>query len=285
MTTAVPGAVMLALTFALPESPRYLVMKGRRDEASKVLAEVVSDAHPERTIGQIASTLQGETQPKVGDLKGDVFGLKGVVWVGIGVALFQQVSGANVIMFYDSSLWKAVGFSESASMTIAVVRALLATAVTVLGMLIIDKVGRRAMLKVGSLIMASLLVVVAVCFSQSTMTADGGINLPGAWAIIMIIGAYGFFLTYCATWGVAMWVVIGEIFPNRIRAVSVALATAANWVGNFLVSTTFPPLRDSLGLTWTFTLYAVMAVLGYWFIAKKLPETNGVELEDMKADI
>lgn len=260
-------------------------MKGRRDEASKVLAEVVADTHPGRTIEQIASTLQGETQPKVSDLKGDVFGLKGVVWVGIGVALFQQVSGANVIMFYDSSLWKAVGFSESASMTIAVVRALLATAVTVLGMLIIDKVGRRAMLKVGSLIMAALLVVVAVCFSQSTMTADGGINLPGAWAVIMIIGAYGFFLTYCATWGVAMWVVIGEIFPNRIRAVSVALATAANWVGNFLVSTTFPPLRDSLGLTWTFALYAVMAVLGYWFIAKKLPETNGVELEDMKADI
>ena len=75
-----------------------------------------------------------------------------------------------------------------------------------------------------------LLVVVAVCFAQSTMTADGGIELPGAWAIIMIIGAYGFFLTYCATWGVAMWVVIGEIFPNRIRAVAVALATAANWI-------------------------------------------------------
>ena len=82
-----------------------------------------------------------------------------------------------------------------------------------------------------------------------------------------------------------MWVVIGEIFPIRIRAVAVALATAANWIGNFLVSTTFPPLRDSLGLTWTFALYAVMAVLGYWFIAKKLPETNGVELEDMKAEI
>lgn len=285
MTTAVPGVIMFALTFALPESPRYLVMKGKKAIAEKVLLEVVGDRNASATVEQIAQSLEGETQPKVSDLRGKTFGLKSVVWIGIGVALFQQVSGANVIMFYDSSLWKAVGFTESASMTIAVVRALLATAVTVLGMLIIDKVGRRAMLKVGSLIMAVLLVVVAVCFAQSTMTADGGIELPGAWAIIMIIGAYGFFLTYCATWGVAMWVVIGEIFPNRIRAVAVALATAANWIGNFLVSTTFPPLRDSLGLTWTFALYAVMAVLGYWFIAKKLPETNGVELEDMKAEI
>ena len=175
MTTAVPGVIMFALTFALPESPRYLVMKGKKAIAEKVLLEVVGDRNASATVEQIAQSLEGETQPKVSDLRGKTFGLKSVVWIGIGVALFQQVSGANVIMFYDSSLWKAVGFTESASMTIAVVRALLATAVTVLGMLIIDKVGRRAMLKVGSLIMAVLLVVVAVCFAQSTMTADGGI--------------------------------------------------------------------------------------------------------------
>ena len=114
----------------------------------------------------------------------------------------------------------------------------------------------------------------------------GGIELPGAWAIIMIIGAYGFFLTVLRDVGRGeCGSSSAQIFPNRIRAVAVALATAANWIGNFLVSTTFPPLRDSLGLTWTFALYAVMAVLGYWFIAKKLPETNGVELEDMKAEI
>lgn len=142
-------------------------MKGKKAIAEKVLLEVVGDRNASATVEQIAQSLEGETQPKVSDLRGKTFGLKSVVWIGIGVALFQQVSGANVIMFYDSSLWKAVGFTESASMTIAVVRALLATAVTVLGMLIIDKVGRRAMLKVGSLIMAVLLVVVAVCFAQS----------------------------------------------------------------------------------------------------------------------
>ena len=127
MTTAVPGVIMFALTFALPESPRYLVMKGKKAIAEKVLLEVVGDRNASATVEQIAQSLEGETQPKVSDLRGKTFGLKSVVWIGIGVALFQQVSGANVIMFYDSSLWKAVGFTESASMTIAVVRALLAT--------------------------------------------------------------------------------------------------------------------------------------------------------------
>ena len=136
----VPAALLLLGGLLLPESPRYLVMKGKKAIAEKVLLEVVGDRNASATVEQIAQSLEGETQPKVSDLRGKTFGLKSVVWVGIGVALFQQVSGANVIMFYDSSLWKAVGFTESASMTIAVVRALLATAVTVLGMLIIDKV-------------------------------------------------------------------------------------------------------------------------------------------------
>lgn len=285
MTTAVPGLIMLVLAFTLPESPRYLVMRDKLDTARKVLVDVIADPDPDATIAQIQGTLSGEEKPRLADLKGKALGLKSVVWVGIGVALFQQVSGANVIMFYDSSLWKAIGLSEQTSMTISVVRAVLAAVVTVVGMLIIDKVGRRAMLKVGSLIMAVLLVVVAVGFTQATMTVDGGIDMPAGWAMVAILAAYAFFLVYCATWGVAMWVVIGEIFPNRIRAMAVALATAANWVGNFLVSQTFPMMRDGLGLTWTFAVYAVFAVLGYWFISRKLPETSGVTLEDMKVDI
>lgn len=285
MTTAIPGLIMFIVSFALPESPRYLVMKGKDAQAKKVLVDVVADKNPDNTIAEIKNSLSGEAKPRLRDLRGKTFGLKSVVWIGIGVALFQQLSGANVILFYDSSLWATIGLSEQNSMLVSIIRAVLAAVVTVLGMVIIDKVGRRAMLKIGSIIMAVLLAIVAIGFSQATFDAQGQINLTFGWAVLTIAAANIFFLAYCATWGVAMWVVIGEIFPNNIRALGVALASAANWVGNFLITQTFPMLRGSIGLTWTFVFYAVMALLGYWFIAKKLPETNGVELENMKADI
>lgn len=164
------------------------------------------------------------------------------------------------------------------------IRSLLTIVFTVIGMVFIDRIGRRALLRVGSLLMAIFLVVIAIGFSQGTVSADNSINLPGPWAVIVIVSAYTFFMMYCATWGVAMWVVIGEIFPNSIRALGVALATAANWVGNFLVTTSFPPLRDSIGLPTTHVIYAAMALLGYIFVRRYLPETNGVALENMQAE-
>ena len=286
VTTAVPGLIMFFLAFTLPESPRYLVMRGDRERAVSVLRDVTGERNPEAVVASIAATVQQEVgrRPKLSDLRGRTFGLKQVVWVGIGVAIFQQVSGCNVIMFYDSSLWQMVGFSEQQALHASVIRSLLTIVFTVIGMVFIDRIGRRALLRVGSLLMAIFLVVIAIGFSQGTVSADNSINLPGPWAVIVIVSAYTFFMMYCATWGVAMWVVIGEIFPNSIRALGVALATAANWVGNFLVTTSFPPLRDSIGLPTTYVIYAAMALLGYIFVRRYLPETNGVALENMQAE-
>jgi MFS family permease len=114
VTTAVPGLIMFFLAFTLPESPRYLVMRGDRERAVSVLRDVTGERNPEAVVASIAATVQQEVgrRPKLSDLRGRTFGLKQVVWVGIGVAIFQQVSGCNVIMFYDSSLWQMVGFSE-----------------------------------------------------------------------------------------------------------------------------------------------------------------------------
>lgn len=277
---------MFFLAFTLPESPRYLVMRGERSRAVAILREVTGEADPERTVSLIAATVQSEAgrKPRLSDLRGRTFGLKQVVWVGIGIAIFQQVSGCNVIMFYDSSLWQMVGLSEQVALHASVIRSLLTVIVTIVGMLLIDRLGRRKLLRVGSIWMAVFLIVIAVGFSQSSIGADGSINLPGPWAVIVIASMYTFFLLYCASWGVAMWVVIGEIFPNNIRALGVALATAANWVGNFAVTTSFPPLRDSIGLSVTYIIYAAMALLGYVFVRKFLPETSGVSLENMQAE-
>lgn len=285
ITTAIPGAIMFALAFTLPESPRYLVMKGSSEEAAAILARVTGEEDPAGKVAEIESTLKDERghRPHLGDLRGPAFGLKQVVWIGIGVALFQQLSGCNVVMFYDSSLWQMVGFTEQQALNATLVRTLMSLIATIIGMLLIDKVGRRKLLRVGSIWMAVFLAIIAIGFTQGSTGADGSIVLTGIWPWVVIAGSYIFFFIFSASWAIVMWVVIGEIFPNSIRALAVALATAANWVGNFLVTTTFPVFRDSIGLPATYAIFVVMAVLGYVFVRKFLPETNGVELEDMKS--
>ena len=278
---------MFVMAFTLPESPRYLVMKERYDEAKHILGAVTGETNPEGKVLEIARSLKQEMgdRPSLRDLRGHALGLKPVVWVGIGVALFQQISGVNVVMFYDSSLWKMVGLTEQQALSATLVRTAMSLIATIIGMLLIDRIGRRRLLRIGSAWMAAFLLIIALGFGVGNTGTHGELQLTGMWPWVVIGGSYVFFFIFSATWGIAMWVVIGEVFPNSIRALSVALATAANWVGNFLITTTFPPMRDSIGLSITYVLYAAMAVLSYVFVRKFLPETNGVELEDMKSSI
>lgn len=285
VTTALPGVIMFFLCFSLPETPRYLVMKGNEQKARAILVDVIGDEDPDATIAKIRDTFRGEEKVSFRELRGRTFGLKGVVWVAIIFVLLAQANGQNIIMLYDSSLWNMLGFSEQASLGIAVVRAVLAAVATVVGMVLIDRVGRRNLMKYGALIMTVFLGVTAVGFSQGQLLDNGTLSLSIAWTWICIVCTYAFFLVCCATTNVAVWVIISEIFPNRIRARGVAVATAANWLFNFLITTAYPPMRDGMGLGLTYGFYTVMAFLGFVFVVKFLPETSGVELEDMKAEL
>ena len=131
--------------------------------------------------------------------------------------------------------------------------------------------------------MTIFLLLATFGFYHAQVTA-AGLSLKGMWAPLTLVAVYLFYFTFCGTWGPAMWVVIGEIFPNNIRAMGVAVATAFNWIGNFLVSTSFPWLRDGIGTGNVYLLYTVFAALSLLFVLKVLPETNGVELEDMRAE-
>lgn len=286
LTMVVPAVVMLVASLKLPESPRFLVLKGRLDEAAAILARLGDSVTPDAAqakVREIADTLHGERRATLADLRGHTFGLKKVVWIAIAVALLQQLSGVNVILYYDSSLWRSVGFTEQQSLNIAVWRTVAAVIVTIVSMFLVDRVGRKNLLIAGSIGMTVFLLVAAIGFFNGSMT-DSGLSLPGAWGPVTLISVYLFYLTFCTTWGPVMWVVIAEIFPNDIRALGVAVATAANWIGNFLISTTFPPLRDAIGIGNIYLLYAVFAAIGLIFVVRSLPETNGIELEDMKAE-
>lgn len=283
MVMLVPAVIMLVAALRLPETPRYLVLKGRYDEAAKLLEHINGTQNPENKVHQIRESIGNETSPKLSDLLGHTFGLKKVVWIGILVALFQQFCGVNVILYYDSSLWRSMGFSEQRALDIAMIRTFAAFIPMVISMVLIDRVGRRKLLAFGSAGMSVFLFVAAFGFAHATMDASG-LRLDGAWAPITLIAVYLFYLTFCGTWGPAMWVVLGEIFPNNIRAVGMAVATAFNWIGNFIVSTSFPSLQHGIGLGGTYLVYGVFAAISLVFVIKGMPETAGVELEDMKAE-
>jgi SP family sugar:H+ symporter-like MFS transporter len=280
----VPALAYGVLALQIPESPRYLVAKGELVRAGEVLGAVLGSRSVEavqRKVQDIAASLRRESQrsARLSDLRGSRFGLLPIVWVGILLSVFQQFVGINVIFYYSTSLWRSVGFSESDSLTITVITSVTNVVVTLVAIAIVDKVGRRPMLLGGSLGMAVTLGTMAVCFSQA-IGSGGDVSLPQPWGMIALIAANLYVVSYGTTWGPVVWVLLGEMFPNWIRAVALAVAAAAQWLANFAITTTFPVLSD-LGLSFAYGLYAAFAALSFGFVLAAVKETKGRELEDM----
>ncbi|MGH3823204.1 MAG: sugar porter family MFS transporter [Pseudonocardiaceae bacterium] len=280
----VPALAYGVLAWQIPESPRYLVAKGELIRAGAVLRQVLgsrSDEAVQRKVRDIADSLQRESQraPRLADLRGPRFGLLPIVWVGILLSVFQQFVGINVIFYYSTSLWRSVGFSESDSLTITVITSVTNVLVTLVAIAIVDKVGRRPMLLGGSLGMAVTLATMAVCFSQAVGSGTA-LSLPQPWGVIALIAANFYVVSFGMTWGPVVWVLLGEMFPNWIRAIALAVAAAAQWLANFAITTTFPVLSDA-GLSFAYGLYAAFAALSFWFVRTAVRETKGRELEDM----
>ncbi|WP_218222016.1 sugar porter family MFS transporter [Nesterenkonia sp. Act20] len=284
-----PALLYGLLSSSIPESPRYLVSRGRDKQAAKVLEEVVG-VKGENAIAQkikdVRETINMEARQKFRDLI--VSGkISPIVWVGLGLAVFQQFVGINVIFYYSNTLWQAVGIAEDQAFLVQIITTSVNIIATVIGIIIVDKVGRRIPLAVGSAGMALGLGMMAVAFSNAvvTMGADGEelVNLPGAWGMIALVSANVFVLFFGATWGPFMWVLLGEMFPNRVRAVALGVTASANWAANFLISMLFPEMAD-FSLVFAYGFYAACALLSLVFVLKWVPETKGRELEDMSND-
>jgi sugar porter (SP) family MFS transporter len=286
----VPSVVYGVLAMSIPESPRYLVAKGELQKAADVLRRFVGmrDPGPERKVEEIQDTLDREHAPSMRDLRGPALGLQPIVWVGILLSAFQQLVGINVIFYYSTTLWQSVGFQESASFTISVATAVTNMAVTVVAIALVDKIGRRLLLLCGSAGMFVSLGAMAVAFTQATLTTgpDGTQTpqLSHGWGLVALIGANLFVVSFGATWGPVVWVLLGEMFPNRIRGAALSVSAAAQWITNFLITTTFPPL-SSVSLSLAYGLYTLFALLSFFFVLWKVQETKGVELEAMTGQV
>jgi SP family sugar:H+ symporter-like MFS transporter len=274
----IPAAVYGILSATLPESPRFHVLKGDDAKAKEQIQSLWPDQNVTTALHEMKESIKEDEDSQKGSLRGDRFGLKPIVWVGIILSIFQQFVGINVIFYYSTTLWRAVGFSEKDSFTVSVITSVTNVLVTLIAIFLVDKVGRRPILLVGSIGMTVALAAMAISFSQAH-TVHGTLSLPGGWGPVALVAANVFVIAFGASWGPIIWVLLGEIFPNRIRARALGVGASAQWIANFIVTITFPPL-SAFSLPLTYGIYALFALLSFFFVLGVVPETNGVSLEE-----
>jgi len=277
----VPATLFLVTLLLIPESPRYLVARGRQDEARAVLTRLLGAAAAEIKAREIRQSIAADHAPSFADLRDPSSGrLRRIIWVGLGLATFQQLVGINVVFYYGAVLWQAVGFSEADSLKINVLSGSLSVAACLVAMALIDRIGRRPLLLIGSIGMAATLGAMTVAFATGAFV-DGSLHLAPAMALLALVSANLYVVLFNISWGPVMWVMLGEMFPNQMRGSALAVCGAAQWIANFLISASFPILAKVLGLPVTYGFYAACAFLSIFFVVKMVHETRGRELEDM----
>ena len=277
---AVPSIAFLAGVLLIPESPRFLVAHGRRNDARRVFARIGGDA--DALVRQVEESVRGERRPRLSDvIVRGTRRLAPVVWIGIGLAAFQQLVGINIIFYYGEVLWKAAGATEQWALRINLLTGLVNIVATLPAIALIDRAGRKPLLLAGSAGMVLTLGVMAAVFATAGIGANGKPLLSHAAAVTGLTAANLYIIAFAMSWGPVMWVLLGEMFPNRMRGPALAVSGATNWVINFGVTVTFLPLLNAVGLAGAYALYAVAAAVSLPFVWACVRETRGKTLEQM----
>lgn len=280
---AIPAVVYFLALLFIPESPRYLVARGRQERAREVLTRLFGTAEADRKIKEIDASLAADHhRPQLSDLIDRSTGkVRKIVWAGIGLAVFQQLVGINVVFYYGAVLWQSVGFSENDALLINIVSGSVSILACIATIFLIDRIGRKPLLLIGSAGMAATLAVVALCFSSGTLE-NGTLHLSDNVGMIALVAANLYVIFFNLSWGPVMWVMLGEMFPNQIRGSGLAVAGFAQWIANFGISVSFPALAASVGLVVTYGFYAASALISFFFVRAMVHETRGLELEEMQ---
>lgn len=277
----IPAGIFLIALLFIPESPRYLVSARRDERAERVLHMIYNESDAKERLAQIRDSLSEQRKPRFSDLINPKTGkVLSLVWVGIGLAVFQQLVGINVVFYYGAVLWQAVGFSEGDALLINVISGAVSIAACLGAIALIDRIGRKPLLWGGSLGMAVTLAILVYAFSTAEMV-DGSLQLSDSNGVLALIAANAYVFFFNSSWGPVMWVMLGEMFPNQVRGSGLAIAGLFQWVANFAITMTFPIMLTSIGLTGAYGFYAICAVISIFFVIKFVRETNGRELEDM----
>ncbi len=271
--TAAPALLFFAGMLVVPESPRWLAKKGRTDQARAILAKVGGMNYANLAVADIESTVASEQSEKVRFAELLQPKMRKVIVLGIGIAVFQQWCGINVIFNYAEEIFRAAGYDISTVLKNIAWTGSVNLVFTLAALGIVDRGGRRPLMLFGSAALAVIYTVMGLCYH------NGVKGLPMLLLVLAAIGSYAMSLAPVA------WVVISEIFPNRIRGAAMAVAVSALWIACFILTYTFPILNAKLGSAGTFWLYAAICVLGFIFIKFKLPETKGKTLEQIEREL
>jgi sugar porter (SP) family MFS transporter len=267
---AVPSFLLFVLLLFVPESPRWLAEKNQPERAMNILTRINGPAEASREFEEIKETLEA-SQGRLGELFQS--GMFRILVLGIALAVFQQVTGINVVMYYAPAIFKSAGFGNDSALLQTALMGMVNLTFAVVSMFFVDKLGRRPLMIIGSIGMAIAMALLALTFISG--------HAKGYFVLFCIMGylaAFGFSL------GPVVWVLIAEIFPNRLRSYAVAIATFTLWGANFVVSLTFPYLLNTLK-GYSFVIYGSMCVLCLLFVFQYLPETKGKTLEEIEMDI
>ncbi|MBQ1096583.1 sugar porter family MFS transporter [Streptomyces sp. b94] len=273
----VPAVLYGLLSFAIPESPRFLVSVGKHERAKQILEEVEGkDVDFDARVAEIERAMHREEKSSFKDLLGGSFLFKKIVWIGIGLSVFQQFVGINVAFYYSATLWQSVGVDPTQSFFYSFTTSIINIVGTVIAMIFVDRIGRKPLALIGSVGMVIGLALEAWAFSFDLV--DG--KLPETQGWVALIAAHVFVLFFALSWGVVVWVFLGEMFPNRLRAAALGVAAAAQWIANWAITASFPSLAE-WNLSGTYVIYTIFAALSIPFVLKFVKETKGKALEEM----
>jgi SP family arabinose:H+ symporter-like MFS transporter len=266
---AVPGMLFLILLIFVPESPRWLIKQGRAAAALPILLRIHGEELAKKEVIDIKQSFEQES----GSIR-QLFSpaLRIALIVGVGLAVLQQVTGINAIMYYAPEIFKATGAGTNASLIQTILVGFINLVFTLVALWLIDKVGRKALLLVGSASMTICLLVIGIAFQTG--------HAAGPLVLIFILL---YVASFAISLGPVVWVIMSEIFPNRIRGKATAIAAMALWAADYLVSQTFPPMLSSAGPAVTFWIYGSMALLAFLFTWRVVPETKGKSLEEIES--
>ena len=256
----VPAGLFAVLICFVPETPRYLAMVGQDDKALHVLAKINGSVEAQNILSEIKKTVTEKTEKLM------TYGFL-CIFVGVMLSVFQQAVGINAVLYYAPRIYEAMGFDNP--MVLTVFNGIVNLGFTCVAIFTVEKLGRKPLLIVGSLGMALGAIGVAITFGNPSMQLFCMVS-------IMVYSA-----SFMFSWGPICWVLIAEVFPNTIRGAAVAIAVAFQWIFNWIVSTSFVPLANSMGYWFTYGLYGVICIIAAIFVWKLVPETKGKTLEDM----
>jgi SP family xylose:H+ symportor-like MFS transporter len=278
-SAALPALLLMLSMLFVPETPRYLVLKDRRGKAMDILKRLVGDSAAVMTLKEIEETLVEHTRPLLS------FGAL-VLTVGIMMSVFQQAIGINAVLYYAPTMFENMGASTNAAFWQAFIVGVTNSVFTLVALVTVDRLGRKPLLIIGAVVMAVAMLTLGSLFDAHLVSvtvqngaASRGSSLAGIVAVVIYIGGFAM------SWGPVTWVLLSEIFPNSIKGKAMSIAVAAQWIANFIVSSTFPVMDRSSVLNAAFNhgfaywIYGLMSILAGLFVMRFVPETKGRSLE------